>query len=67
MADATEESGTKMTIVVKTPKEKRDIQIEEGAGVKEVNIYLVVVVFGVRMAYIHLQRTGNGAACSIHN
>jgi ubiquilin len=35
MADAQEEGSGKITVVVKTPKEKRDIVIEGGAGITE--------------------------------
>jgi len=38
MADGAEESGTKIKITIKTPKEKKDVEIESTALVKEVNI-----------------------------
>ena len=39
MAESTEDSGTKqINVVVKTPKDKETIQIDEKAGIKEVNM-----------------------------
>ena len=37
MADGAEESGTKIKITIKTPKEKKDVEIDSTAVVKEVN------------------------------
>ena len=42
MAEPTEDSGSKqMNVVVKTPKDKETIQIDEKASVKEVFVLLV--------------------------
>lgn len=38
MADGAEESGNKIKITIKTPKEKKDVEIDSAALVNEVNI-----------------------------
>ena len=38
MADGAEDSGTKIKITIKTPKEKKDVEICSTAVVKEVNM-----------------------------
>jgi hypothetical protein len=37
MADAGEQSGKSITIIVKTPKEKQDVAVNSDATIKEVN------------------------------
>lgn len=49
MAESVENSGSdKITITVKTPKEKHDVQVTSGATVKEVN-YTAIIRFSFMM------------------
>ena len=40
MADGSEESGIKIKIVVKTPKEKKEVDLDSTSTVKEVLFYV---------------------------
>ena len=43
MADGAESSGTNIKINVKTPKERKEIEINPDANIKEVCVHLKIV------------------------